>query len=463
MIKSFIKPVILSKHALLCMTLLAASAASAETLKQSVEMAIKQNPDVRFAATHRSTTEMQLLQQKARYLPVIDAAGGIGYEKSKNPTASALNPTTDNSRLTRKESSLSLVQNLFAGFSTINEVDRLTETVNAAAYNVNGTAQDTALSVTEKYLEILRHEQFVAEAKKNLAEHQRIYNMIKDRSGAGLSKGADVEQAEGRLALARANVIAEEAGLTDAKTAYMRVVGSFPKSVHFPVIPPRGYLPKSEKQGVTTALHNNPILKSANADINAAKAQHNTSKHTNYPRVDAVLSGSWNENLDGQPGPNDDQLAMLRGTWNLFNGGADISRQRETACQIQEAAEVRNRTILQIKESMGYSWNAWKSSEQRLVPLAEHQRAAKATLDAYGEEFKLGQRTLLDLLDAQNEYFQARLNYITGEFTETYARYRILNVEGRLLQCLGIPLPPESVPKTADTKHYHYEHVASYK
>jgi adhesin transport system outer membrane protein len=422
-------------------------------------MALKQNPDVRFAATHRSTTEMQLLQQKARYYPVVEIAGGIGYEKSRNPTASALNSAGDGITLTRKESSLSLVQNLFAGFSTVNEVDRLTQTVNAAAHNVNGTAQDTALLVVEKYLEILRHQQFVAEAKANLAAHQRVSGMIGDRSESGVSKGADLDQAHGRLALARANVIAEEAGLADAETAYMRVVGSYPKKLFRPLPPTEGYLPKSEKQAVLIALENNPILKSANSDISAAKAQHKTSKHTNLPRIDAVLSGSRNANLDGQPGPNDDQLAMVRGTWNLFNGGADVSRQRETAYQVQEASEVRNRTVLQIRESMGFSWNAWKSSAKRLIPLGEHRRAAKATLDAYGEEFKLGDRTLLDLLDAQNEYYQSRLNYITGEFTEMYAKYRIFNVMGTLLQCLNIPLPPESIPKTADNNKYTYGEI----
>ncbi len=461
MIKSLPRLGAVSKHILLSITLLAPFSAYAETLKESVEIAIRQNPDVRFAATHRSTTEMQLLQQKARHLPVVELAGGIGYEKSRNPTAQEINGSTNGDWLNRRESSLSLVQNLFAGFSTVNEVQRLTQTVNAAAYNVNGTAQDTALSVVEKYLEILRHERFVAEAKINLKKHQSLYGMINQRGEAGISKGADTEQAAGRLALAKANVIAEEAGLTDAKTAYMRVVGSFPSALSLPALPTSGYLPKSENLAVVAALENNPILKSANADVEAAKAQHNTSKHTNYPRVDAVLSGSRNANLDGQSGHNDDQLAMVRGTWNLFNGGADVSRQRETAFQIQEASEVRNRTILQIRESMGYSWNAWKSSEERLKPLAEHQKASKATLNAYGEEFKLGNRTLLDLLDAQNEYFQSRLNYITGEFTEIYARYRILNAQGRLLQCLGIPLPPESAPKTADTKRYDYGSIAS--
>lgn len=451
MMKSLFKCTLLAVVALI-----ATSTISAQSLTQSVLTAMQQNPDVRFAAIHRWTTEMQLSQQKAGYLPVVELAGGTGYEDSNNPTAAALAAAGNDTVLQRNESSLSIIQNLFAGFSTVNEVERLTETVNAAAYNVNGTAQDTALLVTEKYLEILRHQQFVEESKKNLEVHKKVFGMIRDRSEAGISKEADLDQAEGRLALADANLIAEEAALIDAETAYMRVVGQYPNKLFMPVPPSKGHFPESERQAVTMALHKNPTLKSANADIGAAKAQHETSKHTNLPRIDAVLSASRNNNLDGQPGVNNDDLAMLRGTWNLFNGGADVARQKETAYQVQEAAEIRNRTVLQIRESMGFSWNAWKSSARRLAPLAQHRKASKATVDAYAEQFKIGQRTLLDLLDAQNEYFQSRLNYITGEYTERYARYRILNVMGNLMQYLGVPLPAESAPKRADRKQYHY-------
>jgi adhesin transport system outer membrane protein len=455
MMKALCRPLSIAKCLLLSAVILVSPSLSAETLKQAVTTATLQNPDVRFAAIHRWVTEMQLTQQKAGYWPVVEIAGGVGWENSNNPTAAAITGGPAQT-LRRNESSLSLIQNLFAGFSTDTEVKRLQETVNAAAYNVNGVAQDTALLVTEKYLEVLRHQQFVAESQSNLAVHEKIYGMIKDRSGAGISKEADLDQAEGRLALARANLIAEQASLRDAELAYMRVVGDFPQRLVLPRAPAERDLPVSERQAVLTSLNNNPILKSANADIEAAKAQHKTSKSTNYPRIDAVLSGSRNSNLDGQPGVNNDQLAMLRGTWNLFNGGADIARQQETAYQVQESAEVRNRTILQIKESMGFSWNAWKSAGKRLVPLAEHRKASKATVDAYDEQFKIGQRSLLDLLDAQNEYFQSRLNYITGEFTETYARYRILNVMGSLMQHLGVPLPVESSPARPDTKPYNY-------
>jgi len=418
----------------------------ADTLRDAIECAMRLNPDVRFAATHRWTTEEQLKQQKAGYLPTLDLAAGEGFQDSDNVTASALY-SGNQARLTRTESSLTLDQNLFNGFATTSEVHRLKATVRSAAYKAGGTSEDVGLKVTEQYLEILRREKLAALARDNLAVLQGTTGMIGERTRAGISRTADLNQADGRLALARATIIAEDGNLEDAKTSYRQVVGIAPKGLSKPRAPQDAALPSTEEEAIAIAIENHPTLKSANADIAAARAQHETSKSTNYPQIDIVLSASRNRNLDGQPGVNNDEKAMLRGTWNLFKGGQDMARQRETAYETQEAIETRNRTLWQVQETTRLSWNAWHVSAQRMKSLEGHRDFSGKTVQAYKDQFKLGQRTLLDWLNAQDELYQANVDYVTAQYTELYARFRLLNSMGKLMDYIGVSRPVEASVK----------------
>jgi adhesin transport system outer membrane protein len=419
------------------------SVVMADTLHDAVVCAIRMNPDVRFAATHRLTTDEQLKQQKAGYLPTLDLAAGDGFQNTNSPNSAAIYPGSV-ARLNRVESALTLDQNLFKGFATKNEVHRLRETVRAAAYKTSGTSEDVALKVVEQYLEILRRQKLVQLAHENYEAHTGTGSMIGERSKAGISPSSDLTQADGRLASAHSSLIAEKGNLEDAKAGYIRVVGIPANNLVAPRIPADSDLPQTEKQAIEEALANHPTLKSANADVAAARAQHETSKSTSYPQIDLVFSATRNDNLDGQPGVNNDEKAMLRGTWNLFKGGQDIARQHETAYQIQEAKDVRNRTIWEIQENTRLSWDAWKTSKDRLKYLKEHRDLSRQTIAAYQDQFKLNQRTLLDVLDSQNEYYQSSVDYVTAEYTLMYAKYRLLNSLGRLMDYVGVALPAEA-------------------
>jgi outer membrane protein, adhesin transport system len=414
-----------------------------DTLQQVVARAIQLNPDVQLAATHKLTTDQQLRQQQAGYLPTLDLSGGAGSQESDNPNSIA-SANSNSEVLGRTESALSLTQNLFKGFATKYDVSRLKYNVKSAAYKAGSTSEDTALNTVEQYLEMLRHQQFVQLAENNLSVNQGVLKAIRKRTESGVGKRADYEQAKGRVALAQSEVIQQQQALLDTEAAYMHVVGSPPLRLVSPGAPPPSQLPASETQFLHVSLANNPVLKATNADLMAARALHSSSKSKNYPQVDLVLRADRDTNLDGQPGVNNSNLAMVRGTWNLYNGGADLAKQRETAYQIQEAAETRSRVIWQIRSDAAVSWDAWKQSVRALPSLKDHQTYSLETFHAYKEQYEIGQRTLLDVLDAQNEYYQASLNYLTATYTEMFARYRILNITGSLLPYLGVAPPVEA-------------------
>jgi adhesin transport system outer membrane protein len=197
------------------------------------------------------------------------------------------------------------------------------------------------------------------------------------------------------------------------------------------------------------AVDNHPILKSAEADVKATEYQQKAAESFMFPRFDAEFGYGKNENLDGALGPNDERYAMLRMRWNIFKGLSDVARVKETGYFKVQAMEVRNRTQRQVDEAVRLSWNALTSVRERLPSLRDHAIKSQETRDSYAQQFNLGQRTLLDLLDSENELFTARSDFLTAEYLEAFARYRLLADTNQLLTTLGVT-PPEEALLTAN-------------
>ena len=253
----------------------------------------------------------------------------------------------------------------------------------------------------------------------------------------------DTVQVKGRIALAEGNLHTEQNDYRDNEIAYMRVTGRMPRNIIYPHLD-QSRLPNSKNNAIRFAVDHHPRLISANHDIEATIAQNRAAKSPFYPHIDAVLSANRNDNIDGVRGINHDNSAVLQATWNLFNGGTDLARVRETAFFIEQAAEVRNRTFREVIESTGLSWVAYQTNRKLMDDFNRHMRAAKATAEAYAEQFKLGQRTLLDLLDQENEFFNASRSYINAKYDYVFAKYRIYNSMGILLYMVGLSPAPEA-------------------
>ena len=265
--------------------------------------------------------------------------------------------------------------------------------------------------------------------------------MIRERADAGIAREAEVDQAVARLALAESNKISSEADLQESRINYAKVVGKWPQHLSWPRIPTNKYLPRNLPMALERGLDNHPTVKASYSDVKQAKAQYEVARAAYYPKVDVVLSAAKNRNLQGLVGPNDDKLAVLRMNYNAFRGGADQAFVKQTAYQVQQAYETKNRTLLQLKEAIRLSWNVYISAGLRLGPLRRHVIASKKTRLAYQDEFQVGKRTLLDLLDSQNELYQSQIELARGENDEMLSRFRILNGMGSLLYFLKMKLP----------------------
>ena len=415
---------------------------NAETLREVVEYTITNNPEVQIQSERRNAAEHVIGQARAGYFPTLDINSGYGFEYSDNPTTRG---STDHGHkdMTREELSFQFRQMLFDGFLTKNEVARTTEATNAEAHGVYGQAELTALESVRAYLNVLRRVELKSLADENLEIHRTTNDQVKLRSERGVGKKADEEQSISRLSRAETNERAERGNILDATTAFLRVVGRLPGDLEQPESP-QSAVPAEIDAAVEQAVANNPILKAAEADVKEAEAQKQSAESPFFPTLHFEVSGRNDADLDGNPGQDDDVQAMLRLRYNLFRGGRDDARRKETAALLSQAQDIRDNTYRQVVESMRLSWAAYETVTSQLDFFVSARDAAIKTHESYQQQFNIGQRTLLDLLDSANEMFTSKSDYVNAKYDQLIAIYRILAATGKLNEHLQVTLPKET-------------------
>jgi len=415
--------------------------ASAQELAGVIQQALEAHPQVQAGVNSRLAADYQLKAAKGGYLPSIDLRGGYGREGTDSRTTRA----DDNhwQTLSRGESSLSLSQMVFDGFSTSSEVGRQTAIVNSRAYGLLATSELIALDAVQVYLEVLRRQELVRLAEENYRSHQRIYDQIRLRAERGVGSTADRDQADARLAQAHNNLITEQTNLADARVNYFSVVGGEPADL----IQPSSasiVLPDSLEEARQRMLENNPQLRSAESDIMATERQYDAAKSTFYPRFDVEISRSANNDIDGARGHENEWQAMLRMRYNLFSGGSNKAELRARSYQVSEALDIRNNALRVLNEELGMAWNAVLNARAQLPVAEQYAGYSQRVREAYQQQFGLGDRTLLDLLDSENELFSARRRLADVSFAGLYSQYRVKATMGELLRSQGVVAPMAS-------------------
>lgn len=408
-------------------------AAQAQTLQEAIRTAINSHPEVSAAKHEILAREQEIKGARAGYLPTVDLAAGFGREETKSPTTGQREVSLD-----RKETSLSARQLVFDGFATRSEVRRQEARTESARHELNTTQENIGLRTAEVYLALLTQADLLKLAEASLLEHKSIYDQMTLRNQSGVGSRADLDQIAARLALAESNVVVAQANLMDAVTNYFRVTGIMP-SVEALSMPSNSIdLPANLEDAVELALQSHPTLKTANADIDATVAQSEAAKAPFWPDVRLEADASWNEDTGGVVGEDERQILALRMRYNLYRGGADKARRKQTHYLLEESKDVRNNTSRQVVEGLRLSWTAFESVSSQLQYLKAHVDAAQSTKEAYINQFNIGRRTLLDLLNTENEVVDAKRNLIRASYNQKLAEYRIYNSMGTLLQKLAI-------------------------
>ncbi|MBP9050604.1 MAG: TolC family outer membrane protein [Alphaproteobacteria bacterium] len=420
-----------------------AAVARIVTLRDAVAVGVLTNPGTEAVENNRRATDEELKQAKALWMPSVDLSANTGYESiHSNPDDAA----DGHSDLWGAQGSLTLTQMLFDGFSTKYENKRQVHRVRSAAHRVREHAEFYGLDIVEAYLDVLRQRELYAISVENVHQHEQILGQISDGEQAGRSTGADVEQTKARLASARTQEAAVLQALQTAEASFRRRVGDKAQpDLQIPTAP-KQFLEATVEDEVKQALTHSPTLDIKEADVNVAEAESKGSASTLYPKVDFQLNGTSGLNQDGVEGDTSEASAKVVANWNLYRGGGDKARTREFVYRHAQAKNERNDVARSIENDVRQTWANMTAAATKAMEFRKQADANAMVVQAYKDQFNLDRRTLLDVLDSQNEWFVSRSNAINNGYLDVFATYRLLALKGVLLPSLEIAYPKEVNP-----------------
>ncbi|MGR8919089.1 MAG: TolC family outer membrane protein [Gammaproteobacteria bacterium] len=421
------------------------------TLEEAVKQALTTNPEVLGAESEVRAAGFDVKRARAGYLPSLDLRNRYGFEHTNIKQLSVAGNDADD--LWRRETGVSVTQLLWDGNATRSEVERRVALLNGAEHSLADTQNALAFLASEAYLDVARHRELLALASENVRYHEQTLRDVQAKLDSGVGNKADVDQATARLALARSTLTAREGVLLEASARYERVVGDQPAGeLAVPNATPSGLVNKgvvdeaalaaetSATQAV--ALESHPAALQSQAGIDAADAQLRGSRSGYHPQVNLEGALNRDNNISGVRGNRNSDSIMVSASWNLFRGGADRALQMAAAERKVVAQEQLDDTRRRIAENVAIAMQARATSEARLDYLRQHVKASEGTLEAYKAQFELNRRTLLDVLNAQNELFNARSNLVFGTYDDLVNVYFVDASKGSLATRFGASASP---------------------
>lgn len=401
------------------------------TLRDAAQKAVLANPEVlaKWHALRAASQEREVAF--GGFLPRVDIQASSGRERKKSPGL-------DEQNYSRGGTTLSLNQMLYDGFATRSEVRRLGHARATRYFELIDASENSALEAARAYYDVLRYRRLVQLSEDNYVQHRAVFEQIQRRAQAGVGRKVDLEQAAGRLALAESNLLTETANLHDVSARYQRIIGEMPPTGMS--VPERldKDMPREAASALSRAQMRTPALLAAVENVRAALADVEVRRAAYQPRLDFRLRQGRDRNLDGVIGAHESRAAELVLNINLFNGGSDAARVSQYAEQLNLARDLRDKVCRDTRQTIAIAYNDMKKLAEQLRYLDQHQLSIEKARDAYRKQFDIGQRTLLDLLDSENELFQAKRAFINAEHDLGIAHARTQAGMGSMLASLGL-------------------------
>ncbi|WP_227368026.1 TolC family outer membrane protein [Halomonas sp. M20] len=404
------------------------AAPDVDSLQEAVQQAVTENPEVGVSWHDFQAAMDEVDMARGGYFPSVDINAGVGREYRDRDDRDTYNSSF---------SEISLTQMLWDGFATASEVKRLDSAKLVSYYELMRTSNEVALDVVRAYQDVRRYRALVRLAKENYAKHLRVYDRIEQRARSGAGRRVDLEQIDGRLALAESNLLTEATNLHDVSARFQRLVGVLPADTLAPIPDFDARLPESIDSAARAAFEGNPGFHAAIENIEAARAEARGTRAAFHPQLDfRARTGTNNE--DGVNGRYDEGAVEIVASMNLYRGGSDLASYRRTSDLVNRAKSLRDKECVDLRQTTTIAYNDARRITEQLDYLNQHRLSIGRVRGAYQQQFDIGQRTLLDVLDSENEYFQASRAYANADFDLSLAQARILTAMGQLLPALDV-------------------------
>lgn len=428
---------------------LVASAMAADgtiTLKDSVVSAVKQHPQIKSLLHNRDAVSKAQLSALGRFFPSLDLRAEAGYQEYSSPTTRANN--TDDDIRSPTDVQVTLTQPLFDGFDRYQDYKRETARLTSAEGRLIDNVETVALDAIRAHVDVTRIRKLVELAGENIVAHQKLLDSISERVEGGAGNRADEMQAKGRVARAETTMVTYVGELRTAEAQYIRTVGKSPDALLTP-----GYatelVPINADAILNGTLESNPKIAVYKAEIEVAERTKKQLMAKYYPELDIYLSTRHTDDLDGSDSWIQNNKAMLAANWNMFNGLSDYNDVRTAAARISEAQTDLQDTTDDLIRQVAAAWAEYESALGQIEKYQEALQYSLESLDMYLMQFNVGQRSLLDVLDATNEVFSNKVQLETATSNRNFAVYKFQALQGRLVKTLDIAANTyEELPET---------------
>lgn len=405
------------------------------TVQKSVIDTLRYAPRLEMIKHNREAVGYDLDKSKGRWYPRLDIRGGVGSDSFSSENTR--NEDRDGHWDARGEAAAILSQRLYDGGEASSQI-RLDETRLASLeYRVFDNAESLALDAVIANLEVYRQRELVFLAEENVKAHREILASLEEREKAGAGSVADVKQTQARLSMALASLEKTRAALQSALSNYQRLTGSLPGNIGMTDYPAER-IPATLDEMTTAAKTSNPKINAAGEDVSSDAERVNIAKANYHPYVYLELSSSYRDGVEDQREWELTNAAMVRFNWNLFNGGSDVAATKAAKARMRQTESDRSDLILAVEDLTKSTWAQYASAVNEVKEYTDAVNSNRETKEIYLEQFGVAQRSLLDVLDSENEVFLSSNQLVTSKVNEQIAAYKLMALSGNLITALGV-------------------------
>ena len=410
--------------------------AAAETLEEALVAAYNNNPTLLAQRAALRATDEGVPQALSGWRPTVSVDADVGAQSIESESRAGLGA---DETLTPKRLTLSLVQPLYRGGRTGASVRRAENLVLADRARLAEVEQDVLLETVTAYMEVLRARAVLELAINNEQRLRRQLEASQERFAVGEVTRTDVAQAEARVSNAIADRVRAQSDLVTARAAYLNVVGALSGALTPPQ--PVADLPESERGARTVAVAEHPAILRSVYSGRAARDDVRIARGALLPELS--VRGSYATAEDTSTFITTQDTATLRAELAvpLYQSGAEyaeVRAAREVAAQRRLEIEQSRRSVL---ENVTQWWQALQTARAQIDAFSDAVRAAEIALEGVEQEAAVGARTTLDVLDAEQELFDAQVDLVLAQRDEIVASYGLAAAVGRLTaQAIGLPV-----------------------
>lgn len=407
---------------------------SAETLESALTKAYGLNPTLNAQRASLRATDENVPQAKALGRPTVTVTGDVGPQDSEGKAKNG-GATAGSGRYSLvtypRGAAITATQTLYNGNRTENATRAAESQVLGARETLRNTEQTTLLSAATAYMNVLRDTAILNLRRNNVEVLEEQLRQTNDRFRVGEVTRTDVAQAQSRLAAARSDAILAESNLKTSLGVYRQQIGEEPKQLA-PAKPIEVLLPKTREQALAIGQVEHPAIIGALHGVDAQLLQVKVVESDLYPTVQ--LQANVQDRFDPTAIGSFVFSASVIGKVSvpIYEGGLTYSRVRqakETLGQTQITVDIQRDAV---RAAVIQSWGQLEASKAQIIASQAQVSAAEVALNGVREEAKVGQRTTLDVLNAQQELLNARVALITAQRDRVVNSYNVLSSIGRL-------------------------------